>query len=348
MKKDKIISSIILSIFFIIFSLLNFDEYYDFHKEKIEIKNEEKKQIEKLNNFGIEQIKNIENIKLSYTPNKELLSELVKKINNSKEKIYIEVYMFTEKRLREAIIKAKRRWIDVKIILEKDPYMAYSINDKTFNEFKKNNINIVWSNTKNYALNHSKMIIIDDEVILSTWNLTYSTFTQNRDFFVIIKDKKIVDDFLTIFNYDYKWIKKYVENENIIVSPNNSRIKIEKLFDNAKKEIKIYMQYLNDEKMNKKLIDLKKNKNLKIQVIIAETALNNETTKLLQKNGIEIIKIPKYKMHSKAILIDNETIFIWSVNFSNYSLDKNRELWILTNNKELIKDFIRVFEIDFK
>jgi len=46
--------------------------------------------------------------------------------------------------------------------------MAYSINDKTYDELKKNNIEVIWSNTKNYALNHSKMLIIDDEVILST------------------------------------------------------------------------------------------------------------------------------------------------------------------------------------
>lgn len=348
MKKEKIISSIIIIIFFIIFSVFNFWEYYDFHKQKIEnTKNyENNKNI--LKNFDIKNIKEIKNISLRHTPNKDLLDEIVKKIENSKEKIYIEVYMFTENRIKTALIKAKKRWIDVKVILEKDPYMAYSINDKTYNELKKNTIEVVWSNTKNYSLNHSKMIIIDDEIILSTWNLTYSTFTQNRDFFVFIKDKKILLDFLKIFDYDFNWIKNYVENENIVISPNNSRIKIEKLFENAKNEIKIYMQYLNDEEMNQKLLKLKEKDNLKIQIIIDETAINNETTKNLQNKWIEIKKLPKYKMHSKAILIDNETIFIWSVNFSNYSLDKNRELWILTNDKQIIIDFLDRFKTDFK
>lgn len=348
MNKNKIINSIILFLFFIIFSIFKFWEYYDFHREKIETSNEENKQIEKLNSFDIDQIKNIENIELKHTPSKELLDELVEKINNSKQKVYIEIYMFTENRIKIAVIKAKKRWIDVKIILEKDPYMAYSINDKTYNEFKKNNIDVIWSNTKNYSLNHSKMLIIDDEVILSTWNLTYSTFTQNRDFFVFIKDKQILDDFLKIFDYDFKWIKNYVENENLMVSPHNSRIKIEKLLDSANNDIKIYMQYLNDEKMNRKLIEIKKNKNINIQVIIAETSIDDEMTKHLQENNIEIKKIPKYKMHSKAILVDNKTLFIWSINFSNYSLDRNRELWLLSNNKKLILDFLDVFNTDFK
>ncbi|MDF1682884.1 MAG: phospholipase D-like domain-containing protein [Patescibacteria group bacterium] len=32
------------------------------------------------------------------------------------------------------------------------------------------------------------------------------------------------------------------------------------------------------------------------------------------------------KMHSKAILIDNKYLFLGSVNFSSYSLDRNREV----------------------
>jgi len=43
------------------------------------------------------------------------------------------------------------------------------------------------------------------------------------------------------------------------------------------------MQYLNDDKMNKKLIEVKKKNNLQIQVVIAETAVNNDTTKSLIK-----------------------------------------------------------------
>jgi len=41
---------------------------------------------------------------------------------------------------------------------------------------------------------------------------------------------------------------------------------------------------MNDNEMNNKLIELKKKNNLKIQVVIAETSINNETTKYLQKN----------------------------------------------------------------
>jgi phosphatidylserine/phosphatidylglycerophosphate/cardiolipin synthase-like enzyme len=53
-------------------------------------------------------------------------------------------------------------------------------------------------------------------------------------------------------------------------------------------------------------------------------------------------------MHSKAILIDNKYLFIWSINFSKYSLDKNREIWILLKNWDIISKFKSLFAIDFE
>jgi len=46
--------------------------------------------------------------------------------------------------------------------------MAFNINNKTYDFLSKNNINVVWSNLENYALNHSKFIIIDNELVLAS------------------------------------------------------------------------------------------------------------------------------------------------------------------------------------
>jgi phosphatidylserine/phosphatidylglycerophosphate/cardiolipin synthase-like enzyme len=62
----------------------------------------------------------------------------------------------------------------------------------------------VWSNAKNYTLNHSKIILIDnEELIISTGNFSSSNFKYNRDLFIFSKDKNIVSSFLKIFNKDF-------------------------------------------------------------------------------------------------------------------------------------------------
>lgn len=347
MNKNKVISFFIIINFLIIFSLFNFKEYYNFHKEKIEIFKNESDNKKYLKNFNLSNINSYKNIEIYETPDKKLLENLVEKINNAKKYVYIEVYMLTETRTRESLIKAKKRWVDVKVILEKDPYLAYSINDKTYAEFQKNNIDVVWSNTKNYSLNHTKLILIDWLNIISTWNLTYSTFTQNRDFFVFINDSELNKKLIDIFENDFSWIKKIKYDENLVVSPSISREKILKLLDNANSDIKIYMQYFKDDEINNKLIEIWKNKKINISAIIPKTAVEDENTKKLIKSWINIKEIPKHKMHAKAILIDERYLLIWSINFSSYSIDKNREIWIIIENPKIISKFLDIFQNDF-
>jgi len=120
------------------------------------------------------------------------------------------------------------------------------------------------------------------------------------------------------------------------------------MFNSAKKDIKMYFQYTKDDQLVNLLIKLKKEKNIKISIIIPKTASDDENILKLKKAWINIKILSKYKMHAKAILVDKKYLFIWSINFSNYSLDKNREVWILLKNSKIINDFLYIYNQDIK
>lgn len=345
-KNNKLIQYIILLIFFVVLSITFWNQYISFHKEKIEIQKIKQKEKERNESFKISDINNIEEIELFSTPNKELLENIVLLIENAQSHIYIEMYMFTENRIREALIKAKNRGIDIKVILEKSPYLASNINNKTYEEFIDRWIEVVWSNPDNYTFNHSKIILIDSLSIISTWNLTYSTFTQNRDLFLFIKDENISKNLLMNFNNDFAWKKESMFYENVIISPNNSRSKLTKLLEEADKKIIMYVPYFDDELLLEKIINLKQEKEIEITIIFAKTAENEENTKILKEKWIKVYIIPKYKMHSKAILVDDKYLFIWSINFSKNSIDYNREYWLLIKEEKIIYEFQNIFESD--
>jgi hypothetical protein len=46
--------------------------------------------------------------------------------------------------------------------------MSPGLNKKAFEFLKSKNIDVVYSNSKNFSLNHSKMILIDNDIFLST------------------------------------------------------------------------------------------------------------------------------------------------------------------------------------
>jgi len=345
---NKILTYVFIVLFIVVFSFYNFSDYKNFHKANYEIENTKKLVNEKLSNFELEDIKKINNINIYPTPDKDLLTKIVTDIDNAKEKIFLETYILTEKKVQEALVRAKKRWINIKVILEKAPYMAYNINNKSYQKLLNAWIDVKWSDKDDYSFNHSKVLIIDDLSIISTGNFSYSTFTKNRDLFIFTKNENINSKLIENFENDYIWKKINIFDENLIFSPNSSRVKFEKLFESAEENIKMYFQYIKDDELLNKLIKIKNEKNIDIEIIIAETAKDDENVIKLKKQWIKIKVMDKYKMHSKAILIDNKYLFVWSINFSDYSIDRNREIWILIRNNEIINEFLYIYEQDIK
>ena len=348
LKNFKKILTIIFIIIFIFWFSYFFWNDYKSHYEEIKKQQISKNLVlEKANNFTLKNVKDIENLNLYYTPYKNLLNKLVEKIEKAKKNVYLEVYILTEKRLQNALIKAKNSWIDVKVILEKNPYRSPNLNKKAYDFLKSKWVNVVYSNTNNFSLNHSKMILIDDEIFLSTGNFTYWSFVYNREFMLFLKNKDLYDKLKKIFLWDYNWKLVYVYDDNLILSPEYSRIIFEKIFSQSKKELKMYFPYLNDEELLNLLIE-KKNLGIDISMILWPDSSGDELEiERLQKAWIKVKILKKPKVHAKAILVDNEVLYIWSINFSKYSLDFNREIGIIFRNKEVIGKFLKVFYNDF-
>jgi len=340
----KFMKKLLIFLLFFIFSCQN--EYIEFHQNK-----ELEKQIQsEISDFSFEKIEYLSWITLRETPDLKLLGEITQKIDNAKSRVYVEVYIFTEKRIKKALIKAKKRWLDVKVILEKNVYLAPSLNTQTFTDFKKAWIEVVYSNQENYWLNHTKMMIIDDEIIISTGNYSYSTFKYNRDFFIFLDNKTLLLTFLEIFKNDFFWNKKNINHANLVLSPFSSRIKLEYLIKNANKSIKIYSHNFSDENILNFLLE-KQKEWINIKMIFPDfkkVSSNENEVELLKKNNINLKLVDKPEIHAKAVLIDWEYLYIWSINFSSYSMDKNREIWILIKNENIIKQFLDIFNADFE
>ncbi|MDD3302180.1 MAG: phospholipase D-like domain-containing protein [Candidatus Gracilibacteria bacterium] len=342
--KKKYINSIIITSLFLLFSGLYAKDYVSFHSEE-KLKQISQEQIKNdISAFSLEKIKDIENIEIHKTPDKNLIKTISEKIKNAKKRIYIEAYIFTEKDFLSALTKAKKNGVDIKIIMEKNVYKAGNINKKAYDEFTKNKIDVIWSDSSDYSLNHSKFFIIDDEIIISTGNLTYSAFTKNREFFLFISDKNILEKMLTNFNLDFAKDKKYVYDDNLVFSPFYSRQKIEYLLTKAESEIDMYFPYFEDDRLQNMLED-KIDSGINVKIV---TDKQNENVKEFEDLGIKIKVLPKYTEHAKVIVIDQKIAYVGSINFSKYSFDENKETGILIKNENIVKNLLANFQEDFK
>jgi phosphatidylserine/phosphatidylglycerophosphate/cardiolipin synthase-like enzyme len=104
MKKFKLIY-----IFLLIFLLTSCNnEYLDFHLQKYLYIEKQNEIVKENKNFNLNNIEE-RNFEIYITPDKTLIDNIINYINNAKKRVYLEVYILTEKRIIKALKEAYNR-----------------------------------------------------------------------------------------------------------------------------------------------------------------------------------------------------------------------------------------------
>ncbi len=154
-------------------------------------------------------IKGETNLGIYFSPqDKSITNAVLPLIRNAKKYVYIPTFVLTENRVTEELIKAKKRGVDVKIII--DALNASSKYSK--HQILRNSGVLV--KTENYAGKmHSKSMIVDDEyVLIGSMNFSYSGENRNDENLIVIKDIQMAKFYKNFFLYqwnkiDDKWLK---------------------------------------------------------------------------------------------------------------------------------------------
>ena len=271
---------------------------------------------------------------------------LEREILSAKKYVHIELYGFTSYDLFDSLVLQAKRGVEVKVMLEKAPYQADTENWNARYNLTKYGITCKWSSPA-FFLTHAKFIVIDGEkVIVLTGNLTYSSFTKNREFGIILNDEKKASELEDLFKKD--WARQKYENNDpgLVVSPIDSRVKIENALKSAKSSIKIWEQEIEDPS----IIDILQNakaKNIDVKIItppLSKTPGNTTATNELRDS---IRGLPNPYVHAKTFIIDGTLAYIGSNNFTTPSLETEREVGVLTEDQSIIKVLLDLWEIDW-
>lgn len=149
------------------------------------------------------------NLKFYFSPqDKSITNAVLPVINSAQKYIYIPTFVLTEKRVCDALIAAKNRGVEVKVIID-----ALSASNK-HSKHKYLRENGILVKTENYAGKmHSKSMISDDKLtIIGSMNFSYSGENKNDENLILIEDKEIAKFYKENFLYqwnriDNKWLK---------------------------------------------------------------------------------------------------------------------------------------------
>ncbi len=281
----------------------------------------------------------VSDIELRVSPGKE--DWLIKKINNTKNRAWVNVYTFTLPWLRESLFRAKNRWVDVRVLLEKNPYNTVTINRETIQFLTENVIPFHESSEKQFAFLHAKYMIFDESWIVETANWTRSSFSTNREFFVLGTDNSILTNLVDIFQEDFTGWKGESTDSRLLAGPTNARERLVLFLDHSEQEVDIYAPSLTDDVLIQKLNDIC-HRWVKVRILKAEYEENDQK----YDTCLQVRRMKK-PLHAKVILTDRNEGFVGSFNYTKNSLENNREVWLFIQGKK-IGEIVQIFENDWQ
>jgi cardiolipin synthase A/B len=270
--------------------------------------------------------------RLIILPDKWELDNLIDEIDRAERRIWIETYTWTEKATREAVLRAEKRWVDVRVILEGNVYGIPRINDDTVEMLSGAAVPIRFSSDR-YTFTHMKMWIFDDTACISTGNWSYTTFTKNREFTYCSKDRLFLANLEEIFLSDFAHKRSLFTSggldHRIGLAPENLRRWLSSEIQNAKDRIIVFDQTISDPQILALLSERQKS-GVKVELCQAKKSdsLSWETISVALSPLLPILESSGPYLHAKAILIDTDTVILWSANITTNAIDNNREIMI--------------------
>ncbi len=126
-------------------------------------------------------------LEVCFTPGDECTDVIVREIGAAKKTLLVQAYTFTSAPIAKAIVDAKKRGVDVRVILDKSQRTErYSAADFLANAGVPTWIDMCC------AIAHNKVMVIDGEtVITGSFNFTRAAQEKNAENVLVLRDPEL-------------------------------------------------------------------------------------------------------------------------------------------------------------
>lgn len=283
---------------------------------------------------------------------------LKEEIDNAKNSIDFAIYgINNQPEIFNALVNAQKRGVKIRWVCDHDKKNQNYYKDtlKLKEIITTFNTDEIYDSQNRSAIMHNKFFIFDNQkVFTGSANITNTDFTGfNANISVLINSKEVANiykqEFEQMYNGKFHTEKELIKkdrvtfsngtNVDVYFSPKDKVLtkQIIPYIKNAKNYIYIPIFFITKKELIKELTDAH-NRGVNIKIINDATNASSKYSihKELRANGIDV-KTENYagKLHTKAIIIDDEYSIIGSMNFSNNGEKRNDENMLIIKNKEI-------------
>ena len=263
------------------------------------------------------------------------------------------MYEFSDTTAEHDLATAARRGVRVHVLLDRREQRA---NSAAYSYLSSHAVMVTWSSPE-YRYTHQKTMIVDgSEAVIMTANLTSQYYATSRDFLVVDTSRADVAAITAVFDTDFtQTAVRPGDGSDLVWSPTDSEDRLLGLINGATSSLRIYSEEMGDTTMENALIGAAKRG---VEVQVCGENQSGEYDRAYSKLAQAGIRISYYSspagfyIHGKVIEADYGSargkVFIGSENFSNTSLNDNRELGLIISSHAVMSAIASTFAADFR
>ena len=272
-------------------------------------------------------------------------------IHEADESVVFVMYLVTNDDFIDALRAAEARGVQVKGIMELNPYGGSSSNINVFNDLVDSGAEMKWDHN-GIRYMHQKMILIDNETMfIMTCNMTSSGLSANREYGLIDTDPDRIAEVRSVFDADWNRTDLSLAEPLLVWSPINARQTLVSLIDSAQNTIELQQSSMLDPEIETQLAAAA-GRGVEVRYVsspdwpLSEDA-DEPARERLRQAGVQVRYLDDPFVHAKVFLIDGRVGFVGSENISTNSLDNNRELGLIFEDLDSVERLNAQLEADW-
>lgn len=287
-------------------------------------------------------------ISLIVEPN-DGLATLFTAIKSAKKSVDLVIYELDDSQIEKLLCDEQAAHIAVRVLIQNVNHYSKHPNQSAHDTLSSCGVAVQWA-PKYFALTHQKTFVIDRQVaIIMTFNLVSKYYATGRDFGLVDTDTKDVAAIAATFDAD--WAGQRIdagEGSSLVWSPGSAPTLVA-LIESASSTLDVYNELMSDQR----IIDALKaaaRRGVVVRVDMTYQTSWKQAFNDLEAAGVEVRTYSsgaKTYIHAKAIIADGKEAFVGSENFSQPSLDANRELGLLITRRDVLQELEAIFNQDW-
>ena len=280
-------------------------------------------------------------------------STVIAAIKGASRSIEVEVYELADPDVIGALENAQKSGVQVRVILNHLDRFKKVANNETFQELKTAGVNVTYS-SDNFRFTHAKTILADSgfpdqKLLVMTLNLSPGYMGKgpaskiSLNFGVVDTLNSDVEYAAKLFDADWKQESfNATEDGDLVVSPIDSRKRLVTQIKNAKHSVHFFAQELADKEIIQAMVEAAQS-GVEVEGLVSNL-VTKKNVQPIEDAGGKILYLSKPYEHAKVTIIDGSAVYLGSINYTSTSIDKNREVGIISSDPQVVSAIVGKFD----